>query len=120
MDTFGEYRADPLDPRETVCRGVHQRVDGRKLLREQVRIILADMRNAEPGQHPRQAATLAGGDTVDQVLRRLLAHPLQFDQLLGRDTIKIWDRAYEPCVHQLLDDGIAKSLDIHGGPGREE
>ena len=52
---------------------------------------VADVPDAEPGEQPRQAALLARLDAVEQVLRRLLAHPLQLDKLVQRQAVEVRD-----------------------------
>ena len=86
--------------------------------RYQLRHRLAHQRDAQPRQHPRQAAPLARLDAVQQVLRRLLAHPLQLQQLVQFQPVQVRHRLHQPRLHQLRRQRIAQPLDVHAvAPG---
>ena len=48
-----------------------------------------------------------------QVLGRLAAHPLQLQQLVGRQTVKIAVALDELLIDQLIDQLVAQPLDVH-------
>src|SRR6516165_6610760 len=61
-----------------------------------------------------QAALLARLDSIEQVLRGLLAHAFQLQELIHRQAVEVRNAANQVGIHQLVDDLLAKTLDIHG------
>ena len=109
----------PLDARQPLSGRGHQRVDVAELVGEEVGDAVTDVVDREPGQQAGQAAVFARRDAVDEILGRLFAHPLQFDELVQREAIQVRDGADETGVDELLDDLLAQPLDVHGAAARK-
>jgi len=69
--------------------------------------------NREGIEHPRQPPRTAGGNLTDQILSRLLAHPLQGEQVVDRQRVEIGVASDKPGGHELLDELFAESFNLH-------
>ena len=113
----------PLISASAFGRGIHQRIDGAEFLGQQVGHAIADMLDRQARQQAAQAALFAGGDAVEQVLGRLLAHAFQFEELLQCQAVQIGNAVDQAAIDELIDDFVAQPLDVHGiaaGKGAED
>src|SRR5262249_23879582 len=117
LDRLGPLRADAFHAGQAVERGVAQGVDIAELPGDQLGHRLADVADAEAGEHARQPAALAGGDAVQQVLRGQVAHAFQLDDLVGGQPIEVGDGANQVAVDELVNNLLTQAGDVHGAAG---
>src|SRR5215471_18583011 len=82
-------------------------------LSQELRGALAHKGDSQGIEYPRQRLTPRGVDIGDQLLRRLLAHPLQLDKLLRRQAVQVRDAADQALIHKLTHQRVAQPVDIH-------
>src|SRR5262245_11229911 len=111
-----QNRADAVNPAQPIHRRFHQLVDAAELLGQYLGHVLADVGDRQPGQHAGQATVLAGRDAVEQVLGRLLPHPLQLQERIHLQAVNVRDRFDQPGVHELVHDLDAHAFDVHRVP----
>ena len=80
---------------------------------------LSDEADPEGVEDARQPAAPRAGDRVDEVGRRLLGEPLELGQLGDGEPVEVGEVAHQPSLDELLDDGLAEVLDVHGAPRAE-
>ena len=104
-----DRRADLVDRLDLVDRRREQPVEVRERARQDRRAALADVADAERVQEPRERDVLGALERGDQVLRRLLAHPLERGQLLGGEREQVGRTAHPLGRDQLLDPLLAEA-----------
>ena len=52
-------------------------------------------------------------DLVENVLRRLLAHAFEREQLVEREGVDVGDGFHQPTIDELVDERVAHALDVH-------
>ena len=75
---------------------------------------LTDVANAQGKEKACQRGCTAVIDSSHQIGGRLFAHALQRGQLLLGQGKKIGHRVDQPRLHQLIDQLVSQSFDIHG------
>ena len=90
------------------------------MLRERPGRRLAHLADAEGDQQLRQRRLLAALELRTQVRGGLLAHALERGERFGVERVEVGDVAHETAVHELLDELLAETLDVHGAARAEE
>jgi hypothetical protein len=88
-------------------------------IRQELRRSLADKRDAQAIQDPRQRLLPRRFDILQKLLGRFLAHALQRDQIVERQPVEIGDVLDQSAVDQLRYQGLPHSVDIHNTPRGE-
>ena len=74
---------------------------------------LTNLANAQRKQKARQGRGFALFQRRQQVVGRLLSHPLEAQQLLFLQGEQISHIGHQTLVNQLINQFVAKALDIH-------
>ena len=80
---------------------------------------LADIADTQRKNETGERRLPAGGNGLDQIAGRFLAHALQAGQLLDRQGIEIGRRMDQAGLDQLINQLVAQPLDVHRPPRRE-
>ena len=95
-------------------RRIGELVQRQELLGKLVGHAVGDHRHADAGKQSGQAAVLAGGNAIEQVLGRHLAHASQEpDSSFIVESVKVGQRFDEVGIDELLDKLFAKPVDVH-------
>ena len=95
-------------------RGAPQRVEGREPLGEDLGHARADVADGQAGEEAVERPVLRPLDRRDQVLGRLLAHPLQVGQGRHVEPVEVGQAPDQAAVDELLDQLLAQAVDVHG------
>ena len=74
----------------------------------------ANVSNAESGEKTSKSRILAALQTVEQILRRFLGHPIQTRQLVLCQAVQIGEVLDPFPFDQLVDELLTQSFDVHG------
>ena len=118
-DRLGDPRADPVDLGDLLHGGARHAIDRAEVLGQEPGRALADEADAEGVEDAGQPAAPGAGDRVGEVGRRLLGQPLELGELGDGEPVEVGEVADQPALDELVDDGLAQVLDVHG-PARPE
>ena len=114
MDLFGVCRTHTADRLELLDARLLQPVDRSEVLGEQAGHRPADVSDAERNQKAQQRCRLAGFDPVKQVLGGLVRKALEGQELRLAQVIEVGRVFDQLPVDQLLQRGVAETLDVEG------
>ena len=113
-DVLRRDRADVAHLSQFLRRRLHQRVQRAEGLGQHLGRLLAHLTDAEGEDQAADVVLFAGLDRRQELLRGLAAAFPQAFQLVQRQIVDIRRGVDRPHGDELLDDGIAQSLNIHG------
>ncbi len=118
-DAFGDLGADVLGLDELLPPRRLERREGPEARRQSLGQPLADVADAEGEEKAGEAARFRGLDLAEEVPGALRAQPFEGDEVLQAKGVKVGDGADELGAEELVDDGLAQPVDVHGPPAGE-
>ena len=84
-----------------------------EVLGQKLRGALADHADAQAVDHALQRQLLRVFDFVENVLRRLVAHALQAEQIVFGELVDVGDVLHQAAFGELRDQRVAHAVNIH-------
>src|SRR5271167_1825568 len=80
---------------------------------QKLRRALANKSNAEPVDDALQRQVFRFVDLIKNVLRRFVGEALKAEQFFFREVVDIGDICDQAALDQLVDQGLAHTVDVH-------
>src|SRR5262249_2351870 len=121
-ESFDGLRQLVADAADLVQLGLRRALQPRhapELVGEQGGYAVADEADPERVEQARETAHLAGRNRRDQILRGSLGEALEVRYFADGQRVEVGEVLHAFAVHELLDDGFPKMLDVHRAPRAE-